>query len=70
MNNSKIKLTNIQIPERVWFYSQSRESLRNLARKHKIRRGRNKIDTSYNLSRGISEDGEMFKQIFSVNLKA
>jgi hypothetical protein len=70
MEKSIIKLTNVQIPERTWFYSMSRDKLRSIARKHGIRRGRNKIDTSYNLSRGVSEDGELFKRVFEVNLSA
>lgn len=68
--NKKIKLTNIQIPSKTWFHSMSREDLRNLARKHKIRRGRDKHDTAFNLSRGISEDGELYKVMFDVEIEA
>lgn len=48
----------------------SREDLRNLARKHKIRRGRDKHDTAFNLSRGMSEDGELYKVMFDVEIEA
>ena len=66
--SKRISLSNVQIPTSVWLYSMSREELRKIARENLVRRGRNKKDTAYNLSRGISEDGKMYSRVFEVKL--
>lgn len=50
------QLTNHDIPVVLWLQVFTRDNLRKLANRHKIKRGRNAFDTAVNLKNGNRQD--------------
>lgn len=63
------RIYNTDIPATLWAYRFNREELRCIAKSHGIKRGRDKEETAYNISRGVDHQyGQHFAVKFEVEL--